>query len=153
MQIPGVYNALEETEGKPKPTGAQREQFKKIHSALKPGSNLKVALDKTQVKIEKRENGKGMKITFKLNKEESEGFTNICNMSKPENVSTEQFVKFLVFRGMDSFQTELKERVEKFKQEHPEEFAKITAESVSSDEINMENLESTEDPKVDIIKD
>jgi len=150
MQVPGVYNPIVEEGSKPKPSDKQLAQLKKLGKAIAPGATTTVSLTKSTVKIETRENGKGMKITFKLNKEEAEGFNNICNMSKPEGISQDQFVKFLVFKGMDTFQSELKERVKKFKEEHPEEYAKMEAEAKAAEE---SSIEPVEEPKVDIIKD
>ena len=152
MQISGVYNPLVDEDAAPKPSDKQLSQIKRMGKAMAPGAATSVSLTKSTIKIETRENGKGMKITFKLNKEESEGFLNICNMQRPEGISQEQFVKFLVFKGMDTFQSELKERVQKFKQDHPEEYAKMEADAKASDE-SLNDNDPVEGPKADIIKD
>ena len=150
MEISGLYNPIEDA--KPKLSDRELAQIKRVGKALSPGAVTKVSLTKSTLKIETRENGKGMKITIKLNKEEAEGFNNICDMLRPEGVGKEEFVKFLVFKGMGVFQTELKERVSTLKKEHPEEYAKMEADAKASDE-SLNDNEPVEDLKADIIKD
>lgn len=149
MQTPEFYNPVNAEVAKL--TDAEKTQIRKMQDALEPGKITSVNLSKTKVWVETRENGKGMKITFKLNKEEAEGFNNIFNMLKPSGAGTDQFVKLLVFKGMEVYQKELEDRVEKYKKEHPEEFAKMQAEAMAEEESSIEPIE-TEDPKVDIIK-
>lgn len=153
MNIPGVYNEINTEQPKKEVTDKERAQLKRLQEVLRPGAITKVSLASTKVKVETRENGKGMKITFKLDKEESIAFTNLCNMSKPDGISVDQFVKFLVFKGFQTFEKELKERVEKFKEDNPEEYAKIEAEARAAEESSIEPMEQTEDPKAEIIKD
>lgn len=151
MEIPGIYNPVTETE-KPKSNLSEKDmnQLKNLTDALQPGANLKVRLDNTQVTTETKEKGHKtgrMKVTFKLGKNEVAAFNLICNAFKPNNISNDEFIKLLVFKGLDVYQKELNERVEKFKKEHPDEFAKLAAETV--EESSIEPL--PEDPKPQIL--
>jgi len=152
MNIPGIHNPIEQEGSKKELSKAEKAQIEQIQKALQPGANLKVNLTNTKTKIETRENGKGMKIAFKFNKDEAEAFNNIFGMIKPNGVSQDQFLKLLVFKGMDVFQSELHERYEKLKKEKPEEFAKLEAEAKAQLESSVEAVE-TEDAPIDIVKD
>lgn len=93
--------------------------------------NLKVSLTNSKAKVEfKQGNHKAgrMKVTLKFNKDEAEGFTNFCKLAKPENLSQDDFVKFLFYKGVEALQQDFASRLEQFKQENPDEFARIKAE-------------------------
>jgi hypothetical protein len=93
--------------------------------------NLKVSLNNSKAKVEfKQGNHKAgrMKVTLKFNKDEAEGFTNFCKLAKPENLSQDDFVKFLFYKGVEALQKDFAERLEQFRQENPDEFARIKAE-------------------------
>lgn len=152
MNIPGLHNPVTEDNPKKALSDNDKAQINRITKALEPGAKTKVNLTTTKTKIQTRENGKGMKIAFKFNKDEAEAFNNIFGMLKPEGVSQDQFLKLLVFKGLDQFQAELKARYEKMRTENPEEFAKIEAEIKASEESSVEAVEPADAP-IDVVKD
>lgn len=63
------------------------------------GSNWKVKLDE-------RSRGR-MKITIKLNKDESLGFKNWSDMVRPAEISDEEFLKQIFFNGIEHLNDKL----------------------------------------------
>ncbi len=92
---------------------------------------IKVSLDNSTSKIEFKSEGhkKGrMKITLKFAKDEAEGFNNFCKLAKPDHLSSDDFAKFLFYKGVEALQQDFAKRIEQFRQEDPEGYAKMRAE-------------------------
>lgn len=99
--------------------------------------DIKLSQENSRSKIEfKQGNHKEgrMKITLKFGKDEAEGFMNFCKLAKPENISQDDFAKFLFYKGVEALQKDFTMRLEQFKQENPEEYAKMAAEMQASQE-------------------
>lgn len=102
-------------------------------------TKVKVSLNNTRVKLEFKEelHKRGrMKITLKFGSDEALGFTNFCKLAKPENMSQDDFVKFLFYKGVEALQKDFAAKVEEFRLNNPDEYAKLKseAESMSSPE-------------------
>lgn len=111
--------------------------------------NLKVSFTNSRAKIEFKEKGHKagrMKVTLKFNKDEAEGFTNFCKLAKPENLSQDDFVKFLFYKGVEALQHDFAQRIEQFRQENPEEFARIKSEMESKQEQSQGSVTIVEEP-------
>lgn len=92
---------------------------------------IEVSLDNSTAKIEFKsgEHKKGrMKITLKFDKDEAEGFTNFCKLAKPDNMPQDNFAKFLFYKGVEALQQDFAKRIEQFRQEDPEGYARMRAE-------------------------
>jgi len=61
-----------------------------------------------------------MKLTFKLNQVESEGFLKFMEATNLSNMTEEEFVKSLFFLGAKTRQDEIVEGLSKYMKEHPE---------------------------------
>jgi hypothetical protein len=102
-------------------------------------SSNKVNLDfnSLTVKIEDRSRGR-MKITFKLSKEEAEGFKKFSTI-KPDGLSDDQFYKHIFFVGCktvtEEFEQYIKENKDKLEASAQLEAQK--AESVQAPEIQQ----------------
>ena len=59
-----------------------------------------------------------MKVTFKLNREETGAFTNFRNQTKPDQISEENFIKSIFFLGLTTLETNLAAKIS-------EEMAKV----------------------------
>ena len=97
---------------------------------------LKIKVDDWAVKIDNRKNKENkLKITIKLNKEESEGFENFYAAVCPQGVSKEDFAKVIFFNGVEKLNEEFSQIAS--------EYAKTMA---SQEEIldNIANLETEE---------
>ena len=62
-----------------------------------------------------------MKITIKLNKEESESFKAFFETVKPTDVSDDQFLKTIFFYGIEAVNERLTETVKEYLETHREE--------------------------------
>jgi len=108
---------------------------KKLTPALagkfESSKNIKVLLEKSKSKVEFKKQGHKegrMKLTLKFNKDEAQGFNTFCTLAKPENMSQDDFAKFLFYKGIQSLQQDFTKALEEYKTQNPEEFAKIKAE-------------------------
>ena len=102
------------------------DSIKKMESS----KNITVSFKESKSKIEFKQKGHKegrMKVTLKFGKDEAEGFVNFCSLAKPENMSQDDFAKFLFYKGVQALQQDFATQVEKYKTEHPEEFAKVQA--------------------------
>jgi hypothetical protein len=111
-------------------------------------SKIKFSLVNTKVKLEFKEElykrGR-MKVTMKFGSDEALGFTNFCKLAKPENMSQDDFVKFLFYKGVEALQKDFAAKVEEFRINNPDEYAKLKSES--------ESLLSPEEGSVTIAED
>jgi transketolase len=103
----------------------------KIATKFEQSKRIKVSFTncKAKLEIKKGSHKEGrMKVTLKFNRDEAEGFSNFCKLAKPENLSQDDFVKFIFYKGVEALQNDFSAKLEQFKQENPEEFARIKAE-------------------------
>jgi hypothetical protein len=108
---------------------------------MESSKTITVKLDKSKTKVEFKKKGHKegrMKITLKFDKDESEGFMNFCKLAKPDNMTQDVFAKFLFYKGVQALQQDFAQKVEEFKKNNPEEFAKVQAEldSVTSQAVS-----------------
>lgn len=111
---------------------------------LESSRHIQVSFTKTKAKVEQR-NKNRMKVTLKFGAEEAEGFNNFTKLAKPEKMSQDDFVKFIFYKGVESLQMEFAARIEEFKKNNPEEFAKMKAE--------FENSQKNEEGSITIADD
>lgn len=113
------------------------DQAKKLEKA----NLIKLSSSNTKSKVEtKKGNHKEgrMKVTLKFNKDEAEGFNNFCKLAKPENISQDNFVKFLFYKGVEALQKDLVKSLEDYKDKHPDEYQKIQQELASIEKQSQE---------------
>lgn len=113
----------------------QKPMTPDLAKKMESSKNIKVSFDNSSSKIEFKQQGHKegrMKVTLKFGKDEAEGFNNFCKLAKPENISQDDFAKFLFYKGVEALQKDFASRLEQFKQENPEEYAKIAAEAQSA---------------------
>jgi hypothetical protein len=115
---------------------------------MESSRNLSVSFGNSKSKIEVKKKGHKegrMKVTLKFGKDEAEGFMNFCKLAKPDNMSQDDFAKFLFYKGVQALQQDFTNKVEEYKQQHPEEFAKVKAE--------LEAIENSVEGSVTIAQD
>jgi hypothetical protein len=103
----------------------------KVATVFEASKLLKVSFKNSKSKIEIKPKGHKegrMKVTLKFGKDEAEGFSNFCKMAKPQNMSQDDFVKFLFYKGVQALQEDFAQKIEEFKEKDPEGFAKMKAE-------------------------
>lgn len=103
-------------------------------------------IDKWPLKVEYRKRNR-MKLTFKLNKEETEGFNAFEGTVKPIGMSTDDFIKVLFFKGVETMNIQFTEMAKKLsaEQEAVEKLEKQKEESLAEDvnEASEEILKTT----------
>lgn len=68
----------------------------------------KIKFEGSNWKINTTERSRGrMKLTIKLNKEESEGFKNWSELIKPDNITDDDFMKQIFFNGIEHLNDKL----------------------------------------------
>ncbi len=113
----------------------------KVAKVFEQSKNLFVSFKNSNAKLEVKPKGHKegrMKITLKFGKDEAEGFTNFAKMAKPSNMSQDEFVKFLFYKGVQALQQDFAAKIEEFKQKDPEAFAKMKADLESADDASQE---------------
>lgn len=98
---------------------------------MEQSNKIIFSLENSKAKVETKEKGHKegrMKITLKFGKDEAQGFNNFCTLAKPDNMSQDDFAKFLFYKGVESLQKEFANALEEYKTKNPEEFAKMKAE-------------------------
>ena len=71
-----------------------------------------------KIKIDYRKRNR-MKITIKLNKQETEGFTQFMNATKPTEETEENYARNIFFMGCETFQERLAEAVKNYTGDAP----------------------------------
>ena len=71
-----------------------------------------------KIKIEYRKRNR-MKIIIKLNKQETEGFTQFMNATKPTEETEENYARNIFFMGCETFQERLAEAVKNYTGDAP----------------------------------
>jgi len=82
---------------------------------------VKLNIDGWKIRLDERSRGR-MKFQIKLNKEETEAFKAFTDTVKPEEVPLDDFVKSIFLTGIESMNKKLVEMVQKYAEEHKDEF-------------------------------
>lgn len=82
-----------------------------------------------------------MKLIIKLNKEETEGFTNWKNTVKPDDMNEEIFLRQIFFRGMEALNTMLESAAKEIMSDEN------LKQQLQSSGIDLTNLEATLEEK------
>ena len=77
---------------------------------LNESFNGELKPDTWGVKITNRDRDR-MKITFKLNQDETAAFTSFENATRPENLSQEHFIKSIFFLGLTTLETNVTKKL------------------------------------------
>ena len=111
---------------------------------------VKLSEDGVQVKFEERSRGR-MKFQIKFSNEEAQSFRNYCSVFKADEMHMDDFIKFLVFEGMTSYNAKVNEAVSEI-QNDPEamieaglEAAEVDQDQVSADMAAMEDHQDNND--------
>jgi hypothetical protein len=75
-------------------------------------SKIKLDVSNWKISVDDRTRGR-MKVTFKLNKDEAEGFKNWSTHIKPENITMEDFSKQIFFNGIEYLNLKLQDVAKK----------------------------------------
>ena len=62
-----------------------------------------------------------MKLQIKLNREQSEAFTNFSNTLKPEDATDEQWLQMIFFTGCETINTKVYEMAQEYAEQQAEE--------------------------------
>ena len=84
--------------------------------------NIKFDLEAWDVKLQERKRNR-MKLTIKLDKQESEAFKSFAETVKPAEISDQQFLKSIFLYGIEAVNTQLTEAVKQFAEENKDELA------------------------------
>ena len=76
---------------------------------LKPDDSTNFDVSNWKIKLEKTKRKGRVKVSFKLSKEESEGFTAFMDTVKPDKLAAEDFMKVLFFKGVEALNIEFSE--------------------------------------------
>ena len=109
-----------------RPTEIFNENAEKLAYKLKEGGSdvVNFAVDPTswRVKTEERSRGR-MKITIKLNREETISWRNFIDMIKPDELSEGEFTKAMFLTGVQKTNEELSARAKEYFEQNKEELA------------------------------
>ena len=120
------------------------DSVKKMESSKSIAVSFGNSKSKLQFKKKGHKEGR-MKVTLKFGKDEAEGFMNFCKLAKPDNMNQDDFAKFLFYKGVQALQQDFTAKVEEYKQQHPEEFAKVKAELEAANNVPEGSVTIAED--------
>lgn len=98
---------------------------------LKPSDSTNFDVRNWKIKLEKTKRKNRVKVSFKLDKEESEGFESFMGAVKPDDVSKEDFVRIIFFKGVETLNSEFSKIAREFADQKAKELA---ASGISSEE-------------------
>jgi predicted transcriptional regulator len=104
-----------------------------------------------KLKIEERKRNR-MKIQIKMGKEEAEAFKNFMENLRPDNVSTDEFIRHLFYKGVESFQQELYEKMQNYIEDNKDNIDASAVEILGHDASAMAGA-PTFSENVDVIED
>ena len=81
---------------------------------------LTLCIDEWNLKLTDRSRNR-MKIQIKMGAEETQAFNNFMTELRPDHVSVDDFVRTLFYKGVEKFQEELFEKMQKYMEEHKDE--------------------------------
>ena len=84
-------------------------------------NKIKFDFNNWKIKIEERSRNR-MKFQIKLGSEESEAFKTFANSVKPTEISMEDFVRSIFFRGVQSLEKQITEDLVKHMEENKEQY-------------------------------
>ena len=73
---------------------------------LKPNDSTDFDVSNWKIKLEKTKRKGRVKVSFKLDKEESEGFEAFMGTVKPNDLAKEDFIRIIFFKGVESLNKE-----------------------------------------------
>ena len=85
------------------------------------------------IKAQERNKGR-MKLVIKLGKDEAQAFLNFKQVVKPAEVPEADFMRAIFFHGVETMQEKISSELEKYREEHPEEFTTSGSVDASSTE-------------------
>ena len=74
-----------------------------------------------KIKVVERSRGR-MKFQIKLNAEEADAFRNFTNSVKPKEISLDDFIRSIFFRGIQSLEKQITEDLVKHMEENRQDF-------------------------------
>ena len=99
----------------------------------------KIDLNLSNVKCKINKEGRRMKIYIKLNKSETQGWTQVKKAFTGFNGSKADLVKMLFFRGVNAFMEDLKSQVDNMPEEEREKILKDAEAEVANSEGSEES--------------
>tara|TARA_R110000824_G_scaffold70082_1_gene180162 strand:+ start:441 stop:845 length:405 start_codon:yes stop_codon:yes gene_type:complete len=90
---------------------------------LKPDNSVGFDIRSWKVKLEKTKRKGRVKISFKLSKEESEGFEAFMGTVKPGDLDKEDFIRILFFKGVETLNKEFSQIAKDFAEQKAGELA------------------------------
>ena len=107
--------------------------------------SIKLDIQNWKFRIDERSRNR-MKINIKLSKDEAEAYKNFATSIKPEELSDNDFMKTIFFKGCETLHTELQGLMQRFAKENQEELASsgITVVEGEDGQVKLMNSETTE---------
>ena len=85
-----------------------------------PQVDFTFAVETWKIKAIERKRGR-MKFQLKLNKEETEGFTAFSDQLKPDEMSSQEWLRAIFYKGLEKIQEDIMEGMQKYMEEHKDE--------------------------------
>ena len=102
----------------------------------------KINIKDWNVKLTERSRGR-MKLQIKLSKEESEAFKNFAEMTKPNDVDMDQFIKAMFLTGIETYNKVLADKAKEFIEANKERFEGqgVTPENATISQVTPPNVQ------------
>lgn len=89
-----------------------------------------------------------MKLQFKLSKEEAEAFKNFTEVCKPNDISDDQWLKTIMFMGVEAANNRLSEMVQQYAKDNKDELEASGITVLEDNEGNV-SLQDSEAPEAE----
>lgn len=104
---------------------------------MEPTGSIKLNIDSWKIKLQERSRNR-MKLQFKLSKEEAEAFKNFTEVCKPNDISDDQWLKTIMFMGVEAANNRLSEMVQQYAKENKEDLASSGITVIEDEDGNVE---------------
>lgn len=97
-----------------------------------------------------------MRIQIKMGIEETQAFNNFMKELRPEHVSVDDFVRTLFYKGVEKFQEELFEKMQKYMKDHKDEIDASALQDMGHAASSMQGAmpdEEVVDKNIEVIED
>jgi|TARA_R100001530_G_scaffold132756_1_gene105459 hypothetical protein len=112
---------------------------------------IKLDIAAWKINIEQRRRNR-MKFTVKMGKDESEAFKNFMEQLRPDDVSEDNFIRTIFYKGVEKFQEELMENMKSYLEDNKDNIDASAIEALGSDASALMGAMPDESSPIEVIE-
>tara|TARA_R110000744_G_scaffold30936_9_gene73084 strand:+ start:1020 stop:1373 length:354 start_codon:yes stop_codon:yes gene_type:complete len=112
---------------------------------------IKLDIADWKINLEQRSRNR-MKFTVKMGKDESEAFKNFMGELRPDNVTEDDFIRTIFYKGVEKFQEELMDNMKTYLAENQDGIDASAIEALGSDASALYGAMPEEQSPIEVIE-